>query len=218
MPASRRRRPRRWQVIYPTEPPKKVTRGGSEVIRIAQWFLLFVLRCCIQERKPSVISLSSDDFAHEPNTVLLDNALTTMGAGLPAAIAAKLVHPDRKVIAICGDGGFMMNSAELETAVRLGLDLVVIILRDGALGMIKWKQDDDGFADYGLDFGNPDFVRYAESYGARGVRVEAAGGLRSALEEAFERGGVTVVDVPIDYSVNEQLEANSLRDEVQRVL
>ncbi|HSH27062.1 MAG TPA: acetolactate synthase large subunit, partial [Wenzhouxiangella sp.] len=101
-----------------------------------------------------------------PNTLLLDNALATMGAGLPVAMGARLVHPDRKILAVCGDGGFMMNSQELETAVRLKLDLVVLILRDDAYGMIKWKQQDMGLPDYGLDFGNPDFVRYAQSYGA----------------------------------------------------
>jgi len=104
--------------------------------------------------------------ATSPNTVLLDNALATMGAGLPSAMAAKLVHPDRHVLAICGDGGFMMNSQELETAVRLKMDLVVLVLRDNAYGMIKWKQENMGLKDFGLDYGNPDFVAYAESYGA----------------------------------------------------
>ena len=103
--------------------------------------------------------------AHVPNTVLLDNALATMGAGLPSAIAAKIVHPEKNIVAICGDGGFMMNSQELETAVRLGLNLVVLILSDNAYGMIKWKQAHMGFSDFGLDVGNPDFVKYAESYG-----------------------------------------------------
>ncbi|NNE92920.1 MAG: acetolactate synthase large subunit [Verrucomicrobiales bacterium] len=140
-----------------------------------------------------------------PNTVLLDNALASMGAGLPSAMGAKLVHPDRRVMAICGDGGFMMNSAELETAVRLGLDLVVVILRDDALGMIKWKQEDMGFDDYGLDFGNPDFVKYAEAYGAHGHRVEAAGDFIDLAETAFEAGGVHVIDVPMDYSENDRI-------------
>ena len=87
----------------------------------------------------------------EPNTVLLDNALATMGAGLPSAMAAEMVYPDRKVMAICGDGGFMMNSQEMETAVRLGLNLTVLVLRDDAYGMISWKQANMGFADFGLD-------------------------------------------------------------------
>lgn len=99
--------------------------------------------------------------ARQSNTVLLDNALATMGAGLPSAIAAKLIFPKRKVMAICGDGGFMMNSQELETALRLGLDLVVVILNDHGYGMIKWKQAAMKFADFGLDFRNPSFRKYA---------------------------------------------------------
>jgi acetolactate synthase-1/2/3 large subunit len=105
---------------------------------------------------------------YQRNTLLLDNALASMGAGLPSAMMAKMIYPDRKVVAVCGDGGFMMNSQELETAVRLGLDLVVIILNDSAYGMIKWKQEDMKFENFGLDFKNPDFVKYAESYAAKG--------------------------------------------------
>ena len=140
-----------------------------------------------------------------PNTVLLDNSLATMGAGLPSALAAKLVYPDRQVMAICGDGGFMMNSQELETAVRLGLHLVVLILRDDAYGMIKWKQAKMGLNDFGLDYGNPDFVKYAESYGASGHRVTSAEGLRSTLQDAVEGQGVHVVEVPVDYSDNDRI-------------
>jgi len=136
------------------------------------------------------------------NTVLLDNALATMGAGLPSAMAAKMIHGERKVMAICGDGGFMMNSQELETAVRLGLDLVVVILNDSSYGMIKWKQADAGFADYGLDLGNPDFVKYAESYGATGHRITAAEELQPLLTKLLETKGVHVVEVPMDYSEN----------------
>ena len=149
--------------------------------------------------------------AHEPNTVLLDNALATMGAGLPAAIGAKIVHPDRKVVAICGDGGFMMNSQEMETAVRLGLDLVVIVLRDDGYGMIKWKQAGGGFPVFGLDFGNPDFVKYAESYGARGTRIERTGQLVETLKAAFAEGGVHLVEVPVDYSENEAVFLEALQ-------
>ncbi|HEV7447957.1 MAG TPA: acetolactate synthase large subunit, partial [Steroidobacteraceae bacterium] len=93
------------------------------------------------------------------NTLLLDNALATMGAGLPSAMVAALLYPGRRVIAVCGDGGFMMNSQELETAIRLGLNLVVLILEDGAFGMIRWKQAVDKFPDFGMTFGNPDFVK-----------------------------------------------------------
>jgi len=143
--------------------------------------------------------------AYESNSVLLDNALATMGAGLPSAICAKIVHPDRAVVAVCGDGGFMMNSQELETAVRLGLDLVVVVLRDNAYGMIKWKQAGSGLPEFGLDFGNPDFVRYAESYGARGLRITESGQLREAIIRSLAIPGVHVLEVPVDYSENEKV-------------
>jgi acetolactate synthase-1/2/3 large subunit len=136
------------------------------------------------------------------NTLLLDNALATMGAGLPSAIAASLINPDKRVLAVCGDGGFMMNSQELETAVRLKQNLVVLVLEDRAYGMIRWKQEVDGFSDFGLDFGNPDFVSYAKSYGARGSRVGNAAELATMLETAFRDGGVHLVVAPIDYSEN----------------
>jgi acetolactate synthase-1/2/3 large subunit len=137
--------------------------------------------------------------AVKPNTLLLDNALATMGAGLPVAMAARLVHPDRKVLAVCGDGGFMMNSQELETAVRLRMHLVVLVLRDDAYGMIRWKQADMKLPDFGLEFGNPDFVRYAESYGANGHRADSVESLESLLAEALDGTGVHVIDCAIDY-------------------
>ena len=143
--------------------------------------------------------------AHRPNTVLLDNALATMGAGLPSAMAAKMVHPDRPVVAICGDGGFMMNSQELETAVRLGLDFVVLILTDSGYGMIKWKQANMDFPDYGLDFRNPCFVQYAASYGAQGHRVEATEELLPLLTRCLQSGGVHLIDVPVDYADNDRI-------------
>lgn len=141
--------------------------------------------------------------AHSPNTVLLDNALASMGAGLPSAMAAKMVNPDKKVMAICGDGGFMMNSQEIETAVRLKLDLVVLILNDSAYGMIKWKQANMEFDDFGLDFNNPDFVKYAESYGAFGHRLSATEELIPLLKNCHEQGGVHLIDAPVDYSEND---------------
>lgn len=143
--------------------------------------------------------------AYGPNTVLLDNALATMGAGLPSAIAAKIVHPQRQVVAICGDGGFMMNSQELETAVRLKLDLVVLILQDNAYGMIKWKQAHMGFGDYGLDIGNPDFVKYADSYGAHGHRLQSATEFIPLMQQCFSTPGVHLIEVPIDYSDNDRI-------------
>jgi len=136
------------------------------------------------------------------NTLLLDNALATMGAGLPSAIAAALINPGRKVLAVCGDGGFMMNSQEMETAVRLGVHVVVLILEDHAYGMIRWKQAADHFADFGLQFGNPDFVAYAEAYGATGTRVTSAADFLPALKAALDGKGVHLVVVPIDYSEN----------------
>ncbi len=143
--------------------------------------------------------------ARRPNTVLLDNALASMGAGLPSAMAAKMVFPDRKVMAVCGDGGFMMNSQEIETAVRLGLDLVVLILNDSAYGMIKWKQEHMGFEEFGLDFRNPCFRRYAEAYGAKGHRVESTAELGPLLRECLDAGGVHLVDLPVDYSDNDRI-------------
>jgi acetolactate synthase-1/2/3 large subunit len=109
----------------------------------------------------------------------------------------------------------MMNSQELETAVRLKLNLVVVILNDSAYGMIRWKQAVDDFADFGLTFGNPDFVRYAESYGAKGSRVERTEDLIPVLETAFREGGVHVVDLPIDYSENTRVLVDELREQLK---
>ena len=145
------------------------------------------------------------------NTLLLDNALATMGAGLPSAMMASILYPKRRVMAVCGDGGFMMNSQEMETAVRLKLNLVVLILDDGAYGMIRWKQAVDDFPDFGLKFGNPDFVKYAESYGAKGARVETLDDLIPTLEAAFTSGGVHLIAVPIDYSENMRVLVDELR-------
>jgi acetolactate synthase I/II/III large subunit len=154
---------------------------------------------------------------HVANTLLLDNALATMGAGLPSAIAAKLLNPHRKVMAICGDGGFMMNSQELETAIRLKLDLVVLIIEDSAYGMIRWKQAVDRFPDFGMTFGNPDFVAYAESYGASGHRIYAADELAPVLDAAFAAGGVHLVTVLIDYSENTRVFVDELGGRTQDI-
>ena len=143
--------------------------------------------------------------AHRPNTILLDNALASMGAGLPSAMAAKIVHPDCMVVAICGDGGFMMNSQEIETAVRLKLDLIVVILNDSAYGMIKWKQANMGFKNFGLDYQNPCFRKYAESYGAAGHRLEKTDDLIPLVERCRQEGGVHLIDVPVDYSDNDRI-------------
>ena len=140
-----------------------------------------------------------------PNTLLLDNALATMGAGLPSAMCAKLINPDKKVISVCGDGGFMMNSQELETAVRLGLNMVVIILNDNSYGMIKWKQEGMGFDNYGLDYKNPDFVKYAESYGAVGHRPKSDENFKEILDKCLNTDGVHVIDLAVDYSLNHSI-------------
>tara|TARA_R110002124_G_scaffold97475_2_gene242444 strand:+ start:40 stop:1680 length:1641 start_codon:yes stop_codon:yes gene_type:complete len=142
---------------------------------------------------------------YQHNTMLLDNALATMGAGLASAMCAKLIFPKRKVISVCGDGGFMMNSQELETAVRLGLNLVVIILNDGAYGMIKWKQEGMGLDNFGLDYQNPDFVKYAESYGAHGHRPTSDENFNEVLSGCLNTDGVHIIDLPIDYSLNHSI-------------
>lgn len=152
--------------------------------------------------------------ACHPNTVLLDNALATMGAGLPSAMAVSMLCPDRRVMAICGDGGFMMNSQEMETAIRLGLNLVVLVLNDGSYGMIRWKQQQAGFSDWGLEFRNPDFVAYAESYGAAARRVGNAEEVVPVLEQAFDAGGVHLIDVAIDYSENTRVLIDELQAKV----
>lgn len=151
------------------------------------------------------------------NTVLLDNALATMGAGLPSAMMAAMLYPERRVMAICGDGGFMMNSQELETAVRLGLNMVVLIVDDASYGMIRWKQGQAGFEDWGLEFGNPDFVKYAESYGAKGHRIERTEDFVPTLNACFEAGGVHLVDAPVDYSENKRVLIDELAERACKI-
>jgi acetolactate synthase-1/2/3 large subunit len=150
------------------------------------------------------------------NTLLLDNALATMGAGLPSAMMAAMLYPKRRVMAVCGDGGFMMNSQEMETAVRLKLNLVVLVIEDGAYGMIRWKQAVDRFPDFGMTFNNPDFAKYADAYGAKGTRVEVIGDFMPTLERAFTEGGVHLVSVPIDYSENQRVLVDELRTRFPR--
>jgi acetolactate synthase-1/2/3 large subunit len=135
----------------------------------------------------------------KPNTFLLDNALATMGAGLPAGIVAKMLFPHKKVLAVVGDGGFMMNSQELETAIRCRVPIVVLLLNDNAYGFVKWKQRNLNLENFGMDLLNPDFVKYAESFGARGLRVERGQNLTKILAQAFQANEVTLVECPIDY-------------------
>ncbi len=142
---------------------------------------------------------------YEPNTVIISNGFAAMGISVPGAIAAKLVHPDRNVVALCGDGGFLMNSQELETATRLGTDITVVVWRDDAYGLIDWKQRNEFGRPFGVEFGNPDFVAYAESFGMAGFRPASAADLYPTLMRALETKGPTLVEVPIDYAENLRL-------------
>ncbi|MFS2295494.1 MAG: acetolactate synthase large subunit [Actinomadura sp.] len=142
---------------------------------------------------------------YEPNTLLVSNGLSSMGFAVPGAIAAKLARPDRKVLAATGDGAFLMNSQELETAVRENIPITVLIWDDSAYGLIKWKMDLDLGESSHIRFGNPDFVKYAESFGARGHRVESADELLPTLRKALEEDAVSVIVVPVDYSHNLEL-------------
>ncbi len=145
--------------------------------------------------------------AYEPNTVLISNGFAAMGFALPAAVAAKLVHPERKVVAVSGDGGFLMNCQELETARRLGLAIVNVIFRDGAYNLIQWKQQTHLGREAGVTFGNPDFVALAGAFGAKGYRVESARDCGRVLAEALAQPGPSIVDVPVDYGENAKLTA-----------
>ena len=140
--------------------------------------------------------------AYLPNTVIISNGFAAMGIALPGAIVAKLVHPDRKVMAVCGDGGFLMTCYELETACRLGLSFVTLIFNDKGYGLIKWKQEKRFGQAFATDLSNPDFVKLAESYGARGFRIGSASELIPALNEAFALKVPSVIEVPVDYSEN----------------
>ncbi|MEM8792198.1 MAG: acetolactate synthase large subunit [Pseudomonadota bacterium] len=155
--------------------------------------------------------------ARRPNTVLLDNALATMGAGLPSAMMAHHLYPEKKVMAICGDGGFMMNSQELETAVRMRMNFTCLILNDSSYGMIRWKQANMGFQDWGLEYGNPDFVKYAESYGAIGHRIESAAHLTETLAHCLSSPGVHLIDCPVDYSENDEILNNRIKEESAKI-
>jgi acetolactate synthase-1/2/3 large subunit len=143
--------------------------------------------------------------AYEPNRVLISNGLAAMGIALPAAVAAKLVHPELKVVAVSGDGGFLMNVQELETARRLGLSIVNVIFRDGGYNLIQWKQQTRLGRESGVEFTNPDFVALARAFGAKGFSVGSARDLAPILAEALAWSGPSVVDVPVDYRENPKL-------------
>jgi acetolactate synthase I/II/III large subunit len=141
---------------------------------------------------------------HSPNTCIISNGFAAMGIAIPGAVAAKLVHPNRKVIAATGDGGFMMNCQELETALRVGTPFVTLIFNDGGYGLIEWKQENHfgkGRSSF-VHFGNPDFVKFAESMGLKGYRVTSATDLIPVLKEALAQDVPAVIDCPVDYREN----------------
>lgn len=140
-----------------------------------------------------------------PNSCIISNGFAAMGISVPGAIAAQLLYPERNIVAVTGDGGFLMNSQELETAVRLHLPIVVLIWRDDGYGVIRWKQQLKFGRSAFVDFGNPDFVRYAESFGAVGYRVNASSELAPILADALKQQGPAVIDCPVDYDENIRL-------------
>jgi acetolactate synthase-1/2/3 large subunit len=143
--------------------------------------------------------------AYEPNTVIISNGFAAMGISVPGAIAASLVHPDRKVVALTGDGAFLMNSQELETAKRVGARITVVVWRDDGYGLIDWKQRTEFGRPFGVGFGNPDLVAYARSFGIPGFRPDSAADLYPTLMRALAVDGPSLVDVPIDYAENVRL-------------
>lgn len=144
-----------------------------------------------------------------PNTCIISNGFAAMGIAIPGALAAKLVYPDRKVVAVTGDGGFMMNCQELETALRVGTPFVTLIFNDGGYGLIEWKQQDQFRRSAFVEFGNPDFVRFAESMGLKGYRVESAAELVPILKEALDQDVPAVIDCPVDYRENARFSQKS---------
>ncbi len=140
-----------------------------------------------------------------PNTCIISNGFASMGIGVPGAIAAKMTYPDKNVLTITGDAGFMMNSQEIETALRHNVAIVIMIWNDSEYGLIKWHQERRFGRTGNISFNNPDFVKYAESFGAKGYRVEKAEDLLPTLQQAFADNTVVVVDVPVDYSENMKL-------------
>jgi acetolactate synthase-1/2/3 large subunit len=139
---------------------------------------------------------------HEPNTCLIPNGFCSMGFALPAAIAARLVTPDCRVLAICGDAGFMMNVQEMETARRLNSNIVVMVWQDDAHGLIAWKQENEFGRHFGTGFTNPDFLKLAAAFGWRGFRVDRSAELAETLAAAFAEEGPALIAVPIDYREN----------------
>ena len=142
---------------------------------------------------------------YEPNTCLISNGLSTMAWTLPGAIGAKIARPEARVLVATGDGAFMMNSQEIETARRERIPMVVLIWVDDEYGLIKWKMEVELGHSIDTAFGNPDFVAYAESFGARGYRIDTADELLPTLRQALADDTVSVISCPVDYSANLQL-------------
>jgi acetolactate synthase-1/2/3 large subunit len=156
---------------------------------------------------------------YRPNTCLVSNGLSTMGFALPGALGVKLAAPQQKVLAVMGDGGFLMNSQEIETALREKIPFVILVWVDGSFGLIKWKMEMQLHRYAQVDFGNPDFVKYAESFGAKGYFIRAAEELLPTLTKALAEDTVSVIACPVDYSENtkltEELEHLSRPDEIE---
>jgi acetolactate synthase-1/2/3 large subunit len=143
--------------------------------------------------------------AYEPNTCIISNGFASMGIALPGAIGAKLLYPQRRVLAVCGDGGFLMNVQEMETAVRVNAMVVCLVFHDNTFGLIKWKQEIQFGRPSHVDFGNPDFIALAHSFGWEGYRIASADELSPALEAAFTCGKPALIDCPVDYVENRRL-------------
>ncbi|NOY66668.1 MAG: acetolactate synthase large subunit, partial [Gammaproteobacteria bacterium] len=139
------------------------------------------------------------------NTCIISNGFASMGIAVPGAVAAKLVHPDRNVVAVTGDAGFLMNSQEIETAIRLNAAIVILVWTDSAYGLIEWKQMNEFGRKSNINFNNPDFVKYAEAFGAKGYKVEKTEDLLPILREALESKQVCIIDCPVDYRENLKL-------------
>jgi acetolactate synthase-1/2/3 large subunit len=142
---------------------------------------------------------------YAPNTCLISNGLSTMSFALPGALGVKLARPEAKVLAVMGDGAFLMNSQEIETAVRERIPLVVLIWEDNGYGLIEWKMDLEVGGHSNVHFGNPDVVQYAASFGAKGYRIESAGDLLPTLRKALADDGVSIIACPVDYRENMSL-------------
>ncbi len=140
-----------------------------------------------------------------PNTCIISNGFASMGIAVPGAIAAKLAYPERNIVAVTGDAGFMMNSQEIETAIRNRLPIVILIWNDSSYGLIEWKQMNQFKRISNVHFGNPDFVKYAEAFGAKGYRVQRTEELPNILQEALANDTVSIIDCPVDYRENVKL-------------